>query len=103
MLLDDVIGPDTHDALELAAKLKSPGRGRLPEFKNLRKKTPEELIKTLDRFGLKPNVKEFSRRARRVYESQLEKLIDSKGRPDRETWRAINEQIEKAAIDVLGQ
>ena len=87
--------------INLAVRLKNPGRGRLPEFKNLKKKTPEELLRTLDRFGLKPNVKEFERRAKRVYEQQLEQAIEGKGFPDKETWKSIDEQLNRAATNTL--
>jgi len=93
------------DTLELAVtgRLRGPGRGRLPDFKSLTRKTPEQLVATLKRFGLEPDIKEFERRARRAYEQQLEAAIEDRGFPDADTWAAIDSQLDRAAVSVLRQ
>jgi hypothetical protein len=81
--------------------LNRPGSGRLPSLENLGDKSPSQLVRTLARFGLEPDMREFKRRARRVYEEQLEKAIEEKGEPDASTWAAIDGQLERAMTQTL--
>jgi hypothetical protein len=92
-------------AVELAVtgRLKGPGRGRLPSLENLKDKEVEELLRTLERFGLEPDVGEFNRRARQVYEQQLRGAIEGAGYPDKHTWAAIDAQLDRAAVSILRQ
>jgi hypothetical protein len=83
------------------AKLKGPGPGRMPSLDNLVDKSPKQLVHTLERFGLEPDVRAFEKRARRVYETQLEAAIEERGIPDRETWRAIDAQLEREMVATL--
>lgn len=85
----------------VTGRLTSPGRGKLPSLEKMKAMTPEQLIATLDRFGLAPDVKAFERAARQVYEQQLEAAIEGKGFPDAETWKAIDAQLERTAKGVL--
>ena len=87
----------------ITGKLRGPGRGRLPSLKNLKDKTPEQLIATLKRFKLDPDVREFERRAKRVYEQQLLGAIEDRGFPDADTWAAIDAQLDRASVSVLRQ
>lgn len=84
-------------------KLKGPGPGRLPDLSRLVDKSPEQLVSTLERFGLEPNVREIEKRARRAYETQLQAAIEELGEPDKHTWAAIDSQIERELIGVLRQ
>jgi hypothetical protein len=92
---------ETGNTIDLAAKLKGPGPGRLPDLKNLGKKTPDQLVATLERFGLEPDVKAFEKRANRVYRDRLEAVIEEKGAPDKHTWAAIDADLERATVQTL--
>lgn len=96
---------DRGKPIRLAAREESerPDRETLPPPEELKKKTPEKLLLLLFLLGLKPNVTEFGRRARNLYELQLGRVIESKGRPDKETWEAIDEQLTRTSQDVLSQ
>ncbi len=82
-------------------ELNRPGRGRLPSLENLKDKSPEKLVATLERFGLEPDVRAIERRARQVYESRLQAAIEEKGEPDRDTWKAIDADNERALVQTL--
>lgn len=84
-------------------RLKGPGRGKLPDLSGIKDKSPEALERTLSRFGLEPDLKEFERRAVNVYRQQLEAAIEEKGFPDKDTWTAIDKQLERAAVQTLRQ
>lgn len=84
------------------ATAKGPGRGRLPSPENLINKTPAELIRTLDRFGLAPDLNSLYTRANRAFE-RLDQIIDERGFPDEATWEAIDKQIERETGQWLRQ
>lgn len=91
----------------MAAKLINPprkaralsGPGRLPLTKNLINKTPEELQRTLTRFGIQPDLVAMEKRALKAFD-QLEELITRGQEPDAATWKTIEKRIEK---EVTGQ
>jgi hypothetical protein len=81
--------------------LKGPGPGRVPDLTRVKDKSPAQLERTLERFGLEPDIREIERRARRVYEDGLERVIESGALPDRETWRALDAAVERSITDVM--
>jgi hypothetical protein len=86
---------------EALPKLKGPGSGRLPDMDKLKDKTPEQLVSTLERFGLEPDVKAISRAATRAYEARLERVIEAKAVPDPSTWEVLDGELERAINTVL--
>lgn len=78
------------------------GSGRLPEMENLVNKTPEELVSTLNRFGIEPDLKAIDRRARRAFQ-RLENIIDEGVEPDQATWDSIAAQHEREMVGTLRQ
>jgi hypothetical protein len=82
-------------------KLKGPGPGRIPDLDKLVDKSPAQIIRTLERFGLEPDVREMTRVANRVFDQQLAAVLGEKGIPDRDTWNAIDAQIERALTSSL--
>ena len=83
--------------------LKGPGPGRLPELKGLKDKAPAEILRTLERLHLEPDMAEIGRRARRVFEQQIGPIMQMGAVPDRAAWEAIDKQVERALTDVLRQ
>lgn len=79
------------------------GKGRLPSLENLKDKSPKQIVKTLERFGLEPDIRELTRTANRVFDQQLAGVLRSKGIPDRTTWNAIDSQVERALVGALRQ
>jgi len=78
------------------------GRGRLPSVENLQRKTPEDLIRTLRRFGLEPDIKALEKRAHRAFE-RLDDLLDKGQIPDAATWESIDKQVEREVAQYLRQ
>lgn len=78
------------------------GSGRLPEVQNLIRKTPEELIYTLNRFGIQPDIKAIDRRARKAFH-RLENIIDEGVEPDEATWKSIETMHEREMEGTLRQ
>ena len=72
-----------------ASKLQGPGR--LPSPKNLVKQTPTQLLSTLKRFGIAPDMKEIQQRAERAYQ-RLGKIIEAGIEPDEAMWKSLEEQ-----------
>lgn len=93
-----------------ASRLKGPprkarpltGRGALPSEKNLIRKSPEDLVRTLKRFGIDPDVDAIARRAKRAYE-RLDRVIAEGGEPDAATWEAFDKQLEREVTQGLRQ
>lgn len=83
--------------------LKPPGPGRVPRLDRMVDKSPAQMVRTLERFGLEPDVREFERRARRAYEARLEAAIEEKGEPDADTWRAIDDDLQRSMVQTLRQ
>lgn len=78
------------------------GRGRLPELQNLLEKTPDELIETLQRFGIDPDIKAIDRRANRAFQ-RLDHIVDEGVEPDEATWASIEAQHVKEMQATLRQ
>lgn len=90
-------------ALKVDKKLKGPGPGRLPDLDKLRDKTPDELVRTLDRFGVAPDLKAIDKAGQRIYESRLEAVIEDKATPDAKTWEVLDAEVESAVTRTLRQ
>lgn len=94
----------------MADRLKAPprvarplmGSGRLPELRNLLQKTPDELMATLARFGIEPDLKAIDRRANKAFQ-RLEAIIDEGVEPDDATWESIENQHVKEMEGTLRQ
>lgn len=65
------------------------GSGALPKLENLVDKGADELIRTLGRFGINPDVKAIEARAHRAF-GKLERIIAEGVEPDAATWEAID-------------
>lgn len=82
-------------------KLKAPprvareltGRGALPSPENLIKKTPEELIRTLNRFGIDPDLEGIYARGKRAY-AKLERLVEEGLMPDEATMDQLMKSMQ---------
>lgn len=91
----------------VANRLPSPaqrlrGAGRLPSPKNLIRQTPQQLIRTLGRFGISPNMKEIQQRAERAYQ-RLGKIIEAGIEPDEAMWKSLEEQNRREMEQSLRQ
>jgi hypothetical protein len=94
----------------MADKLKAPprvarplmGSGKLPELQNLINKSPEELMETLQRFGIEPDLKAIDRRASRAFQ-KLEAIIDEGIEPDEAVWQSIEASHQKEMEGSLRQ
>lgn len=82
------------------AKLKGPGRLPLP--KNLINKSPDELLNTLKRFGIEPDLGLIDLNAQRAY-GTLARAINEGVEPDDEMWERIEEQHVKEMTQSLRQ
>lgn len=76
------------------------GPGRLPSVENLIDKTPEQLIKVLDRFNITPDLKEIDRNAERAYQT-FARSIEQGIEPDDALWERIQAQQEKEMTQTL--
>ena len=70
------------------------GRGALPRLENLVTKTPEELARTLGRFGITPDLEAITRGAEKAYES-IDKLVKKGQVPDAEAWANVQKELER--------
>lgn len=84
----------------MANKLIGPGRLPLPQ--NLINKTPAELVRTLSRFGIKPDIEQISNNAERAY-GRLAKAINEGVEPDEAMWQSLAEQHEREMAQSLRQ
>lgn len=87
-------------APRVARELK--GSGALPALENLKSKSAEELIKTLGRFGIKPDLKAIDQRAIRSFQKLNEMLADGV-MPDEHSWAALAKQHENEMAGSLRQ
>ncbi len=74
------------------------GPGRLPKLENLLDKSPDELIRTLNRFGIDPDLKAIESRANRAF-GKLEQIIAEGVEPTEALWASI----EKAHVREMEQ
>ncbi len=74
------------------------GSGALPKLENLVNKSGDELIRTLGRFGINPDVNAIEARAQRAF-GKLERIIAEGIEPDAATWASI----EKAHVREMEQ
>lgn len=86
----------------MATARKGPGRGRLPSLENLVNKSPDDLIRTLDRFGLAPDLTDMNARADKAFD-RLSRVMMERGNPDAAAWEAIDRDIEKEMAQWLRQ
>lgn len=70
------------------------GPGRLPSPDNLKRYSPQQLVKVLGRFGMQPDLVALNAAATRSFE-RLDALIDSGVQPDDAAWKAVGQQLEK--------
>lgn len=84
----------------MANKLIGPGRLPLPE--NLADKNPSEILSTLQRFNISPDMKEVQQRATRAY-ARLGKIIESGIDPDEAMWAALEDQNVREMTQTLRQ
>lgn len=70
------------------------GSGALPELANLKTKSPEELIKTLDRFGITPDLRAIDARAIRSF-GQLNEMLADGVEPDEHSWAELERRHEQ--------
>lgn len=73
---------------------KGPGRGKLPALENLLKKTPEQLVSTLERFGVDPDVDGLASRSERSW-MRLERLAREGIEPDEAMWEQLDKSAER--------
>lgn len=78
------------------------GSGALPSLENLNNKSPEELVRTLNRFGLEPDLAYLQKKATKAFDI-LEEVLREGGEPDAETWARIDAQIENEMTGFLRQ
>lgn len=78
------------------------GRGALPALKNLMNKSPEDLVRTLGRFGLEPDMDALAKRANRAFE-RMDKILDAGLLPDPETWDMVDKSVEREMTGYLRQ
>lgn len=78
------------------------GRGALPKPENLQKKSPEELVRTLNRFGLEPDLEAMQKRARRAFE-RLDGALAGGLEPDPALWDTIDRSIEREVTGYIRQ
>lgn len=79
------------------------GRGALPSLANLAQKTPEELSRTLARFGIRPDLQALERHALKAYEP-IEKLVARGLVPDDAAWanveKDLNRRVKSSLVDM---
>lgn len=76
------------------------GPGRLPEPKNLKRYSPEQLVRVLGRFGMAPDLNALNAAATRSFE-RLDQLIDDGVMPDDAAWESVGKQLEKETGNYL--
>lgn len=76
------------------------GPGRLPDVQNLRGQSPEQMVKTLKRFGIEPDLKAIDLRAQRAFVSLQEMIADGK-MPDEASLAKLGEQYEREMAQSL--
>lgn len=70
------------------------GRGALPSTANLQKLGADDLVRTLRRFDIEPDLAALEKSADKAYD-RLGEIIADGLEPDAATWEAIDAQIEK--------
>lgn len=78
------------------------GPGRLPLPKNLLEKPPADLVRTLARFGIRPDIEAISENADRAY-TRLSKAVNEGVAPDEAMWQSLAEQHEREMTQALRQ
>ncbi len=78
------------------------GGGALPKLENLQRKTADELVHTLKRFGLEPDMSALEKRANKAFE-RLDQILEQGGIPDDATWKAIDKSVEREVTQYLRQ
>lgn len=93
------------DRLSAAPRKARPltGRGRLPSTENLLNKTPEELVRTLNRFGIDPDLAAIERRASDRAMERAFRAFEQGVEPDEATWAAIDQSAERGYVGTIRQ
>lgn len=81
-------------ATKKVAGWRGPGSGKLPELKNLVDKSPDDLLRTLQRFNLQPDMNEVDRAANRAFD-RVDKLLEGGHVPDAATLERVRATITK--------
>lgn len=85
----------------MADVLKAPPRraralakgGALPGAERLSTMTPEDLVRTLNRFGIDPDMATIEKRANAAFE-RLDSMLERGVSPDKATWENVEKQFE---------
>lgn len=77
-----------------------PGRGRLPKLHNLVTKGHVDLLRTLGRFNLQPDMNEVERAANRAFD-RVDKLLEKGHVPDAATLDYVRGRVTKEITGLL--
>lgn len=78
------------------------GSGALPSVENLINKSPDQLIQTLGRFGIEPDLASIDRRAQKAFVNLSEMLADGK-MPSDAAFERLGKQHEQEMTAALRQ
>ena len=78
------------------------GSGRLPNPENLVDRTPEELVRTLNRFGIDPDLEGIEARGRRAM-GKFDRLLEEGVMPDDALLEKLEQQNEREFTQNLRQ
>lgn len=78
------------------------GSGALPSLKNLQSKSPDDLVRTLGRFGLAPDLEALVQKSNRAFE-RVDELIKNGHVPDAQTMEAIAQGVKREVTGYLRQ
>lgn len=67
--------------------------GALPGSERLSKMSPEDLVRTLNRFGIDPDIAAIEKRANAAFE-RLDAMLERGVSPDEATWEQVEKQFE---------
>lgn len=84
----------------MAKRRLNPGRGALPKLENLINKGPDEILRTLSRFNLDPDMREVERAADRAF-GRIDRLLDSGLEPDDEVLDRVEADVRREITGVL--
>jgi hypothetical protein len=76
------------------------GSGALPSLKNLQSKTPQDLVRTLGRFNMAPDMTSMVDNANKAL-ARTYKLLESGEEPDDSTYAAIESEVDRAIASTL--
>lgn len=74
---------------------------KLPELKAVTAMSPEQLMRTLDRLHMKPDLKEIDAAAKRAFDARLGPSLKAGVFPDEATWEQIDAGIERSVLQTV--